>query len=51
MARLDHQDRPYLQVLVCRNVLSRVRAPRFRRRLQSLEQRAADGEFELPSSL
>ncbi|WP_417712727.1 phosphoadenosine phosphosulfate reductase [Pseudophaeobacter arcticus] len=51
MARLDHLDRPFLQVLLCRNVLSRVRAPRFRRRLQNLEQRAAEGEFELPSTL
>jgi len=51
MARLDHLDRPFLQVLLCRNVLSRVRAPRFRRKLQNLEQRAAEGEFELPSTL
>lgn len=51
MARLDSLDRPYLQVLLCRNVVSRMRAPRFRRRLQGLEQRAEEGEFELPSSL
>ena len=51
MARLDQQDRPFLQVLLCRNVLARARAPRFRRRLQNLEQRAAEGEFELPSNL
>ena len=51
MARLEQQDRPFLQVLLCRNVLSRARAPRFRRRLQDLEQRAAEGEFELPSTL
>lgn len=51
MARLDQLDRPFLQVLLCRNVLARVRAPRFRRRLQALEQRAAAGEFNLPSDL
>ncbi|GAA6196217.1 hypothetical protein NBRC116598_16610 [Pseudophaeobacter arcticus] len=51
MARLEQQDRPFLQVLLCRNVLARARAPRFRRRLQDLEQRAAEGEFELPSTL
>ncbi|MGR3624280.1 phosphoadenosine phosphosulfate reductase [Pseudophaeobacter sp.] len=51
MGRLDLTDRPYLQVLLCRNVISRLRAPRFRSRLQKLEQRAADGDFELPSTL
>lgn len=51
MARLDHLERPFLQTLLCRNVLSRLRAPRFRRRLQNLEQRAAEGEFEMPSTL
>ncbi|MEP2716994.1 phosphoadenosine phosphosulfate reductase [Pseudophaeobacter sp.] len=51
MARLDQLDRPFLQVLLCRYVLAQGRAPRFRRRLQNLEQRAAEGEFELPSAL
>ncbi|WP_083100803.1 phosphoadenosine phosphosulfate reductase [Pseudophaeobacter leonis] len=51
MARLDHLERPFLQTLLCRNVVSRMRAPRFRRRLQNLEQRAAEGEFQMPSTL
>jgi hypothetical protein len=51
MGRLDQVDRPFLQVLLCRNVVARLRAPRFRRRLQNLEKRAAEGDFELPSSL
>ncbi|MFW8592659.1 phosphoadenosine phosphosulfate reductase [Cribrihabitans neustonicus] len=48
MARLDENDRPYLVTLLCRNVAERLRAPRFRRRLQGLEKRAAAGEFTLP---
>lgn len=51
MGRLDQFDRPFMQVLLCRNVVSRLSAPRFRRRLQNLEKRAAEGDFELPSSL
>ncbi|EBA15287.1 hypothetical protein RSK20926_16562 [Roseobacter sp. SK209-2-6] len=51
MNRLDLLERPFLQLLLCRNVTSRMRAPRFRRRLNNLQKRAADGEFELPSTL
>ncbi|CRL11589.1 hypothetical protein NIT7321_02457 [Phaeobacter italicus] len=50
MARLDQDDRPYLVTLLCRNVAQRMRAPRFRRRLQNLEKRAEAGEFRLPPS-
>jgi len=48
MAQLDHQDRPYLVALLCRNVTSRLRAPRFRRRLQGLQKRSKSGEFPWP---
>lgn len=48
MAHLDKTDRPYLMTLLCRNVSARLRAPRFRQRLQNLRQRAADGDFTLP---
>ena len=48
MALLDKTDRPYLMTLLCRNVAARLRAPRFRQRLQNLRQRAADGDFTLP---
>ncbi|WP_293573134.1 phosphoadenosine phosphosulfate reductase [Phaeobacter sp.] len=48
LARLDREDRPYLMTLLCRNVAQRMRAPRFRRRLQQLEKRAEAGEFHLP---
>lgn len=45
---LDARDRPYLNTLLCRNVISRLNARRFRRRLVALEKRAAAGEFDLP---
>lgn len=48
MALLDAEERPYLNTLLCRNVTSRQRAPKFRRRLEALEQQAQDGEFRLP---
>ncbi|TLP67685.1 phosphoadenosine phosphosulfate reductase [Parasedimentitalea maritima] len=48
VAKLDDQDRPYLMALLCRNVAERMRAPRFRRRYQKLEKRAAAGEFAMP---
>lgn len=48
MALLDKTDLPYLMTLLCRNVAARLRAPRFRQRLQNLRQRAADGDFTLP---
>lgn len=48
MATLDRKDRPYLNTLLCRNVTSRMKAPKFRRRLDDLEKRAETGEFTLP---
>ncbi|MGR3758844.1 phosphoadenosine phosphosulfate reductase [Roseobacteraceae bacterium NS-SX3] len=48
MNRLDQTDRPYLVTLLCRNAASRLRAPRFRRRLEGLEKRAEAGEFQMP---
>ncbi|MDE4174077.1 phosphoadenosine phosphosulfate reductase [Phaeobacter sp. PT47_59] len=51
MASLDKSDRPYLMTLLCRNVSARLRAPRFRQRLQNLRQRAAEGDFTLPPEL
>jgi hypothetical protein len=48
MALLDAEDRPYLNTLLCRNVTSRHRAPKFRRRLEALEQQAQEGGFRLP---
>ena len=37
MARLDKDDRPHLTRALCRNVTSRMNAPRFQRRLNDLE--------------
>lgn len=48
LTRLDRAERPYLTAMLCRNVIRRIRAPKFRRRLADLEKRAAAGEFELP---
>ncbi|GHF41841.1 phosphoadenosine phosphosulfate reductase [Seohaeicola zhoushanensis] len=50
MGRLDSDDRPFLNALLCRNVVKRMNAPRFRRRLDMLEQQAEAGEFVLPST-
>ncbi len=46
--RLDSEERHYLNILVCRNVISRMNAPRFGRRLNTLEKRAKAGEFRAP---
>jgi len=48
MGRLDADDRPYLNWLLCRNVTARMNAPKFRRRLDLLEQAAEAGEFTPP---
>ncbi len=48
MTHLDQNERPYMTTLLCRNVTSRLRARRFRRRLDQLEQMAADGAFTPP---
>lgn len=45
---LDAEDRPYLNMLLCRNVISRMRAPGFRKRLNELEAAAEAGEFTPP---
>jgi hypothetical protein len=45
---LEQQDRPYLNVLLCRSINARINSRRFRRRLMELRKRAEDGEFELP---
>ena len=50
MGRLDADDRPFLNALLCRNVVGRMNAPRFRRRLDTLEQQAEAGDFTMPSS-
>ena len=47
-ARMEAEKRYYLLTLVCRNVISRMSAPRFRRRLNELEKQAEEGEFRLP---
>jgi len=46
--RLDYLERPYLTMLLCRNVNDRRRMPRFRRRLRALEEQAEQGEFRAP---
>jgi hypothetical protein len=48
MARLDRDDRPWLNAMLCRNVTARLRAPKFRRRLEALEAQAEAGEIEIP---
>ena len=48
MAHLDQNERFYLTMLLCRNVTSRMRARRFRRRLDQLEHQAQEGLFRPP---
>jgi hypothetical protein len=48
LGHLDATQRPYLAMLLCRNVVQRMHAPRIRRRLDALEKAAADGEFLPP---
>ncbi|GAA6201705.1 phosphoadenosine phosphosulfate reductase [Aquicoccus sp. SU-CL01552] len=48
MAHLDQTERPYLTMMLCRNVTSRMWARRFRRRLDQLEQLAEEGVFKAP---
>jgi len=48
MTRLDADERPYLLSMLCRNVTARMRAPKFRRRLDALERQAQSGEIRLP---
>jgi hypothetical protein len=46
--KLDRDDRPYLNAMLCRNVTSRMKAPKFRRYLDALEAQAEAGEIVLP---
>ncbi|SEL03190.1 hypothetical protein SAMN05444413_105102 [Roseivivax marinus] len=42
LARLEQDERTFLVKLLCRNVSGRMRAPRFRRRLQAIEAAESD---------
>jgi len=48
LAHLTNQQRDGLSVLLCKHVLSRMAAPRFRHRLAELEKRAADNAANQP---
>lgn len=48
MTHLDAEDRPYLNMVLCRHVISSMRAPAFRRRLSELEKQANQGDFTAP---
>ena len=50
MARLDAADRPWLNALMCRNVVRRRNGPRFRKRLAELEQELATMGLSLPAA-
>lgn len=48
MSYLDEQDRPYLNTLLCRNVIARMGAPIFRQKLNTLMEEAENGGFRAP---
>ncbi|WP_413870911.1 phosphoadenosine phosphosulfate reductase [Albidovulum sp.] len=48
LGRLDHDGRAYLAALLCRNVVNRLDAPRFRTRLEQLESQLAAAGERLP---
>ena len=48
MSRLDIEDRPYLNALLCRSVTERMNAPRLHRRLSALRAAADTGAFRFP---
>jgi len=50
-AHLEKDERDYLQALLARNVVGRMNAPLFRKRLESLEKKEADGKIRLPPVL
>lgn len=50
LARLDDDDRSMLLGLLCRNVIERMKAPRFRRRLTELEAQLAKSGRSLPKA-
>ncbi len=45
---LESRGRPYLTAVLCKNVISRIDARHFRRRLRGLQKRADAGEFTMP---
>ncbi|MEX0349766.1 MAG: phosphoadenosine phosphosulfate reductase [Paracoccaceae bacterium] len=45
---LEQQQRPYLEVMLCRNAVARLPVRRLRRRLERLEHLAAEGAFTAP---
>lgn len=47
-AQMEKDERDYLMVMLARNVVQRMRAPGFRRRLDALEKKAAEGKLRLP---
>lgn len=48
MTRLDAEDRPYLNALLCRSVTARMNAPKLHRRLNALRAEAEAGAFRFP---
>lgn len=48
MTRLDADDRPYLNALLCRSVTARMNAPKLHRRLAGLRAEAKAGGFRFP---
>ncbi|WP_146344824.1 phosphoadenosine phosphosulfate reductase [Falsiphaeobacter marinintestinus] len=48
MTYLDDNDRPYLNIMLCRNVITRMGAPIFRQKLSSLLEEAESGAFKAP---
>jgi hypothetical protein len=51
MLRLDQAERPYLTAMLCRSVINRMNAPKFRRRLIELEKHAEKGEIFPPPAV
>ncbi|WP_372572478.1 phosphoadenosine phosphosulfate reductase [Ruegeria jejuensis] len=45
---LEHHERPYLEMLLCRNAIARLPIRRLQRRLEQLQQLAAEGAFRPP---
>ena len=48
LMRLDDDDRCMLSGLLCRDVVGRMKAPRFRRRLNAIESRLTESGRSLP---
>jgi len=47
-SRMERDERDYLLAMLARNVVGRMNAPVFSRRLEALEKKAADGKLRLP---